>query len=218
MDSTLKIDNPRNFRLREVLIINAIGLLPGLIFSSCGASGLVLCAAAFFTAEYILLAIGLVPLSICGAVLFLFPSALGNPYVRRIVMASLDEESPKKVSYICQVTLSPRLHDGFRGFMEDADDVGHLQITGEAVVFAGDQVRIVLPFISIKEVSYSNCGFRGLWVAGQKIKITTNALDDLNSIEFSERQSNTVISSQRISKEIIRELEHRTQSVGAVDG
>lgn len=218
MNSTLKIDTPKNFRLREVLIINAFGIVPGCIIGYCGLGGILLLASAFFNSRYIFLAFGLVPLSICGAVIFLFPIALGNPYVRYIANRSLAKVSPKKVHFVCHVSFSPRLYDGFRGFMELADDVGHLQVTDEAVVFTGDHVRIVLPFTSIKEVSYSNCGWRGLWVYGQRIKITTNALDDFNSLEFQERQSNTVVSSRRISKEIIRELEHRTHSGDAADG
>lgn len=217
MNSTLKIDNPKNFRLREVLVLNAIGIVPGVIIGVCGVGGIFLFAGAFLTSEYILLAFALVPLSICGAAIFLWPIALGNPYVRYIAKASLAEVSSKEVPFICHVSFSPRLHDGLRGFMELADDVGLLQLTGEAVVFTGDQVRIVLPFNSIKEVSYSNCGWRGLWVYGQRIKITTNALDDFNSLEFVERQSNTVVSSRRISKEIIRELEHRIHSGDAAD-
>lgn len=211
MNSALEIDYPKNFRLREVLIINALGVVPAALIGACGPGGLMISAAAFVTSEYILLASGL-PLCIIGGVLlFLWPSVLGNAYVRRIVKRCPIQESPGNMPFVCSVTLSPRLHLGFRGFMEDADDVGHLLLTADAVIFNGDQVRIVLPYTSIDGISYATSGWRGLWIAGKKIKITTNAFPGLNSLTFMERQSNTVTSALRISKEIIRELEPKMQ-------
>lgn len=217
MNSTLEIESPKKFGLREVLILNALGLILSFIIGACGVAVLTIFISASFTFEQIVIAAVLVFFIAAGFWMFVLPSVLGNPYVRRIVRKSLDEEPPETTSYVSQVSFSPRLHDGFRGFMEDADDIGRLEITSEAVTFLGDQVRIVLPLISIKEVSHSSSGIRGLWIAGRRIRITTTAFEDFTSLEFMERQSNTVVSSRRISKEIIRELEHGIQSDDAQD-
>jgi hypothetical protein len=100
--------------------------------------------------------------------------------------------------------------------MEDADDVGHLWITDEVLSFAGDHVSIALPLDSIQGVSIRNVGWRGLWVAGKRIRITANAVDGVTNLEFVERQSATAVSSQRISAAIIRELSGKLQRVARV--
>lgn len=198
--------------MREVVIINTLGIIPAFMLGLCGVGGLFLCSYAFLLGEPILLPIGLAALVISGVLLFLSPAILGNPYVRYIAHGFLQQEQSNELVYICQVSFSPRLHGGFRGFMEDADDVGHLQISDVAIRFTGDHTEFVLPFDLIKVVSYSNVGWRGFWIAGGRINIMTNALDDYEEFEILERQSNTVITAQRISEDIFHELERRTQS------
>jgi hypothetical protein len=228
MVSSVQIGEPKGFGWREVLIINAICTIPeailgisvALVPSSLAGVCLVLAHQPLFAETGIdRLLHGLLAAGTCGVVgiglcLFFWPVAIGNLYVRRIARRCLDRKPSDQPSYVCQVSLTPRLHGGLRGFMEDADDVGHLWITDGVLNFAGDHVRIAVPLRSVQAVSSRNVGNRGLWVAGRRIGITTSAVDGINSFEFLERQSATVVSSRRISAAIIQELMQKIQQLG----
>jgi len=219
VNSSVQIGDPKRFRWREILVINAINIVPGFVLGASGAAASLCLAGAFLAKEYqfLLLAIGAAAVVVFGLGLFLWPVAVGNLYVRRIAKGSLDRRLPGSPSYICQISFLPRLHGGFRGFMEDADDVGHLQITDEVLSFTGDHVCLLLRLDCIQGFTSHNVGWRGMWLAGKRIRITTSVVDGVNSLELCERQSGTVVSSQRISAEIIQELRRRIQRVGGAD-
>jgi len=111
-------------------------------------------------------------------------------------------KAPDAIAYDCQLTLSPRLCRGIRALLEDADDVGRLEVTAEAVHFTGDRIQIVLPFESISGIMQTKCDWRNFWVAGRKTRITTSAFADIEYIEFGEREARTYFSSKRVSTEI----------------
>lgn len=170
---------------------------------------------AFLTGEHVLAVLGLVPLIIFGAVLFFLPAALwGNPYVRRIVSRLPQEAELTGLLHVCQISFYPRVYRGLRGWMEDADDVGRLCISEDAVSFSGDHVRFSLPFDCIKAVY----GFRGFWLAERRIMIVTDIFPGYRGIQLRERESNTVMSSNRISRQIIDKLMNRTRQGAARDG
>jgi hypothetical protein len=209
VEQILQISQPKNFRMNEVLIINAAGFIPGLL---CGAGwfGPVFVAAGLVAGNPILLAVGLLVSAVLGALLFFVPIWHANPYVCHIVKKATGEQALPGVSYVCQAAFSPRLHGGLRGFLEDADDVGLLRISKEAVSFTGDHVRISLPLEHIQKVSHCNSGWRSLWIGGRRIKLATDAFEGYKSIELIERQSNTIMAAYHISKEIIHGLEGAT--------
>ena len=218
MTPKLQIDSPKNFRFREVVIINLIANVWGSIIVICGFMGLYLLVNAIIDSQHSQVAVGLLLLIISGTLLFRAPSTLfANSYVRDVVAKYLNEESQESVLYTCQITLSPRLYDGFRGFLEDADDLGYLQLTTDGVLFTGDHIQIVLPYSCIEDVSYTSFGWRALWLGGKTMKLTTNAFPRVDSLKFGERQSNTVTSSGRISKAFTHELDRRFKLAGALD-
>lgn len=205
MKPVLQIDLPNCFRLREVLIINAIAIIPGALLGATGTLGIFFLLESVLYRDYIWLLFAAIALSISLFLVFFFPVVLNaHAYVRSIARRIRNDELVG-VSRVYQVSFAPRVHGGFRGFMEDADDVGRLYISNESLNFVGDHIRITLPFSSIKKVCVNNIGWRRLW-CGRRVRILTDAFDHYDSIEILERCSNTLMESHQITQEIISQI------------
>jgi hypothetical protein len=213
MEPVLQIYPPNCFRLREVLIINAIAIIPAALLGTAGVLSIFFLIFAFAFRQYLFLLFAAIALSISLFLLFFLPVVINaHAYVRSIVRR-IRNGGLVGVSTVCQVSFAPRVHGGFRGFMEDADDVGRLYISNESLNFVGDHIQISLPFGLIKEVRVNNIGWRRLW-CGKRVRILTDAFDHYDSIEILERCSNTLMKSHQITQEIISQISRALKGAG----
>lgn len=215
MESKLEIGAPEEFRMQAVIVENFFCLLPTgalmtttLIFSLLvGALTHILFGApasmfVFLFMNVLLMAFCLYLMLVC------FPVLQANPYVRHLVEKKHGCRQSNSNSYICQLSMSPRFYSGLRGFLEDADDLGWLEITDDGIVFKGDSMNLSLPFEAISRIATLGCGYRMLGMGGRKIRISTRALDGIQAFELSERQSYTIGTSRRLADDIIDAIEY----------
>lgn len=207
---TLEVCVPKNFGMREVILANLYCLLPyGVICSVVIGLSIVAVILISTLADSLtgIVVLGFTLLAIyttgLALVVYFFPIFQANPYIRVLVERRLGKKRADSVTYVCQCSLFPRLHRGLRGFLEDGDDMGRLEITGDGIAFAGDHVSFNLPFAMIDRFTHVNSGYRMLWIAGRRIQLFTRAFEGIESIEFMERESNMIPTSRRLSSEMI---------------
>jgi len=209
----LQVAEPKHFGLVTIVVFNAITSVLGGIAGIIFALGPLTFLAGLLTGNQIFFIAGRICLVIISLIVFFLPlMASGSPYIVHLVRKIRPPSAENKKSFVVQMTLSPRLHTGVRGFLEDADDIGLLTFTDNTIIFYGDQTTLKLPIDSITEVSTRNIGFRGLWVCGYCTRLRSNLLSDHEFVEFADRSPWTVISAFQRSKEIFTELQPNINS------
>jgi hypothetical protein len=186
----LEVATPDRFGSKAVARVNMYGLvltLPVLI-------AVILMSAMPFG----ILAALLPLLAILGGAFFL-PFGFGNRYIVGLVKSRTGEE-PGPNQFIVQVTLTPRIHGGIRGLLEDADDIGVLYFHESEFVFKGDSINLRVPFRRIVSVTRKNLGLRGLYVYGNRIAAEFEGLAEVREVAFAERASSILPASWRITK------------------
>jgi hypothetical protein len=155
----------------------------------------------------------LVPLLSIAATAYILPLGTGNALIRRLAKRipappQPKPQSPDKTVKTCvgQLTVYPRLRNGFRAMIDDADDIGTLTIDGDSVRFTGDSVTLVLPFSSISTIHPHNIGIRGRFLYGKPIEFRVKGVPTVERFDFVERQSLVLPASKRISKELATAL------------
>ena len=215
MEPKLEIGAPEKFRMQAVMLENVFALLPigilNLIALICsllvGALTHILFGAP--TSMFVFLFMIVLAMAFClYLMLVCIPVLQANPYVRYLVDKRHGWRPSSSNAYICQLSLSPRFYSGLRGFLEDADDIGWLEITEDGIVFNGDSMNLSLPFEAINRIATFDCGYRMLGMCGRKIRISTRALDGIQALEFGERQSYTIDTSRRLADDIIDAIEY----------
>jgi hypothetical protein len=136
--------------------------------------------------------------------IYFLPILMANPLVRKLVR-SLD--SSKQNGLVVQLTNLPRSKWGFWAFMEDADDIGFLNLEGECLVFNGDSTTFSIPFGLIQDVRRKNFGWRGIWIYGSRIVIDISD----RSFAIAERFSLSVPASRKISKGLFNQLSSKVR-------
>jgi hypothetical protein len=213
----LDIRSPQRFKMKDVSIMTLLCVPPGVAAGALLGAGTVgVVAVVLLRSTFpVPLAYALMPFIIAlglSLLLFYFAPLLleVNYYVRFVVRQYAQTEAES--SYVCQVSGTPRLFRGARAFLEDADDVGILNLSNDGLSFTGDHITLRVPYSSIASVTQRNIGWRGLWfVYGNRIRVNLRSGNDYQSFDFVERQSNTVTSSRRLSNTIYCTLRDRTQ-------
>jgi hypothetical protein len=142
----------------------------------------------------------LIPAGVIAFTAYFLPVGLGNPVVRRLVRSLEADANGQQDGFIVQMTMSPRIRSGLRAVIEDADDLGYLSFTTSELVFQGDSVRLRIPWKLITEVRPQNIGWRGRYLYGSRIRITTTGVPNVESVSFSERSSLLLPTSKRVTK------------------
>ncbi len=215
MESKLEIGAPEEFGMQAVIVENLFSLLPTgvlmvttLILSSLAGAlthilfGAPASALVFLFLIVLMLFVSLYLMLVC------FPFMQANPYVRHLVEKRHGWRQSSSNAYICQLSLSPRFYSGLRGFLEDADDIGWLEIKDDGIVFKGDSMNLSLPFEAINRIATLDRGYRMLGMGGRKVRISTRALDGIQAFELVERQSYTIDTSRRLADDIIDAIEY----------
>lgn len=214
MMAKLEISDPRHFGMREVVLANLFCFAP---YSVIGAVSAML---AFVAGLAIGAILGGLPAAFAflfvltcglGLLILIFPVLQANPYLRMLVKNRLGAKAPDSVCYVCQIALIPRLYGGLRGFLEDADDIGMLELTGEGIVFDGDHISLAAPYESVVELTEVNPGYRMLWMAGSRIRLRVNTLDGVRDVELMERESSFIPESRRLAREMAYGIKYGMQ-------
>jgi len=195
-----QISPPVRFTTGAVWIINAFGLVLAFPFL---VSVLAISLLPFGVVTV------LIPLLCVVASAYYLPFAFGNAYVVKLVRSLDRSAGTNPDSFIMQLALSPRIRSGFRAAMEDADDVGCLKLTGTALEFQGDSVRLSIPYDQVGPAQLVTIGLRGLWLYGRRIRIPVFGLPEVTWLEFAERASWFLPSSWRITGEFYQQLLER---------
>lgn len=211
----IRIDTPKRFGAREIIVMSLFAFAAASTFLAIMGITLFLRSWTMRIGNPVLLPGYMHFLAPVGFMIIYFavlPFTLANPYIRYLLRKKFAAKTASTPCYDCSITLTPRLYKGFRGAVEDADDIGRLEISRDALVFTGDHIDIYLPFDSIVSATSENCGGRRLWMLGNQIVIRTDKLVGLTGFHLNERQSNTTAGSHRIANEIFRVLQQRINS------
>lgn len=211
MKLSLEIKEPNWFGKPEVVVMGFLATVLGACISIFTCLGIASIVAGIRAGVPFLSLVGIACFGIAGLLLYFLPVVGMNFFVRHLVKDGAHQPPPNSVAFITQVSLSPRLYCGLRGFLEDADDIGWLEIVDEGLVFNGDRAKVCLPFASIERMAHQNCGYRMLWMAGRRIRLFTPVFEGIQFIEFTERDSNTIPTSRRLCARLIREIEYGMQ-------
>ena len=212
----LDVRSPEYFRMKEVILINLLSIPPGFVAGVLLALGTYGTVAVPSLGPYARpLPLVLMPFIVALAlslVLFYFAPLLFavNYYVRFLVRRYA--RTPPANGYVCQLSVKPRLSGGAKAFLEDADDIGVLNLNDNALSFTGDHVNLYLPYSSIASVNQRNIGWRGAWILrGSRLRVHLASGAQYTYFEFLERESNTVNSSKKLSNMIYSALQERMQ-------
>ncbi len=190
---TVEVVSPRLFTLGAVLAVNAYGiaLVAPFLMSIVVVS---------------LLKFGpltvLVPFLVLAGTAYFLPFGLGNTHIGRLMRRHAPTAGSGTDGFVVQLTLFPRIRSGLRAVLEDADDIGHLSLTGSGLIFAGDSVRLSVPYDRIETVRPQNVGVRGRFVYGRRIKVKVSGLPGIELLEFAERSSWVLPTSIRITRQL----------------
>jgi hypothetical protein len=141
---------------------------------------------------------------------------MGNYYLSNVVSSWTPEPLRSGQDFIVQLILQPRSRSGLQAIMEDADDVGRLQITETALLFHGGSIRMSIPFGKIPCVNARNIGPRGLFIYGQRLNLKIAGHQQFTGFEIAERSSSFLWTSRRITRELREELERKCKPVDGV--
>ncbi|HPC59410.1 MAG TPA: hypothetical protein PKX23_02030 [Verrucomicrobiota bacterium] len=191
------IHPPSTFRSGALLRINGYGfllLVPVLI------SFLVVSVLPFGKVTF------LVPAVVMAASLYFLPFGFGNLVVKRLVRRIEPQAGRAVNSYVVQLAFDPRLRQGLRSVLEDADDVGCLWVKEGELVFVGDAVRMTIPAAHIREVHCQNIGWRGLFLYGPRVHVTFSDGHEWRHVQFGERSSLVLPASRRVAHEMTRRV------------
>lgn len=154
------IGAPQSYRLREVVIINLLGLVPGIVagwFLGATIIGFLILIIQLFLIiandSFVFSVLSFALLSMLGSVgiYYFTPLWVGaNFYVKLIVKRmNLPKTSD---GFVFQLATDPRLFRGVRGFLEDADDIGVLSLQEKALSFKGDCTNLHIPYSRIESI------------------------------------------------------------------
>ncbi len=131
---------------------------------------------------------------------------LANSLVTRLVNSLGFEPCEASEPCVMQLTLSPRLRSGMRALVEDADDVGRVDLSETELIYQGDSIQLRLPFDKIRTVEVENAGFRGLF-AQWRIEIEPIGLAEVQTIHLAERSAWLAANSRKITSKFFLKLQ-----------
>jgi hypothetical protein len=179
-DARIEIRPPRLFTTPAIAAITAYGLI---VSVPVLAAMLVISVRGFSITTF------LVPLGALAIASFFLPFGFGNPLVVRRVQGLKPVAIQTANAFVVQLAFNPRLREGWRALLEDADDFGWLELSDSALNFYGDSVTLSLPYAAVARVRLRTSGWRGLFAYGARITLETQGLQSISSIQFAERSS-----------------------------
>jgi hypothetical protein len=189
-EAQIQIRKPQRFTAARLLVCSAYGLLlflPTVLIS--------VLAISFLQLSVLTLALPLLTVAVST---FFLPLGFGNTYVARLAESLRPAD---RQAMLVQLAFVPRLHWGLRGMVEDADDIGWLSCTEDALVFRGDSVNLAIPLHLVKSVKRENSGLRGLFLYS-RTAIAVEGLQEFTKLRFAERSSQILPASWSLGKKL----------------
>ncbi len=190
LQAQIQLRAPRYFTSARLLICSAYGMLlflPTLLIS--------ILAISFLQLSFLTVAL---PLFTVGLATFFLPFGFGNSYLARIA-ESLRPPDPEAM--LVQLATVPRLNLGFRGMVDDADDIGWLSCSESALIFRGDAVNLSIPLRCVRSVKRENGGVRGLFLYS-RTAVKVDGIGEFNKLRFAERSSQILPGSWRLGRKL----------------
>lgn len=131
----------------------------------------------------------LIPLATILAATFFLPFGFGNLYLAKRFGSIYPAGARPEDVFLVQLTREPRSRSDFLAVLEDADDIGFLNLTDGALVFEGDGVRLTVPYGHLKDLALQNSGWRALFAYGPRTAFSVAGLPEAGRFEFAERSS-----------------------------
>lgn len=147
----------------------------------------------------------LIPLLTVAVATFFLPFGFGNTHVARLVR-SFEPAAGEPGRFIVQLSAQPRLRSGLGALLEDADDVGSLDVSGSSLHFRGDSVELTVPLDQIRSVRRQTLGWRGLFLYGPLVVVELQGLPELERVKFAERSSSVITQSRKIARDLYRSI------------
>jgi len=213
-ESRINITKPSNFGMKQIILGNLFAAAPslalGILFDILVIGGFLLAAmimagrnnVSWFVFAYLFI------LLMFLLMIYYSPGLLMvNYYIKLLV--SKTKNNYQTTGYICQMATLPRIHSGFRGFLEDADDIGVLSIQTDRIEFKGDHSDIVIPLSDKVSIKLRNIGWRGLWFIGRKVRVQFQESEKTFAVDIAERQCWTLFKSRGLAKEMYETIERQ---------
>lgn len=153
----------------------------------------------------------LLPLVVTLATALFLPVGFGNPYISRLVRSQLPNRGAGLSGFVVQLTLEPRAATGWRALMEDADDVGFLQIEPNSLRFRGDGLDLEIPWPSVTRVELQNIGLRGLFLY-ERVRLEVGNGPGFTGVNLAERSSWFTTTARRLTRDLYRQVRGRCQA------
>jgi len=190
----LEIQSARLFSSRAVLIVCAFGLL--LVIP-------VLLSMLVVSSLHFGIWTALIPLVvICAATLFL-PFGFGNTYVSRLAQSFKPQDWQETDCFVVQITLIPRIRSGLIAMLEDADDIGCLNVGSTALYYQGDSIHFSIPYEQLRNLRLQTIGLRGLFVY-PRLAVGVSGLAGITEIRIADR-SGCLLPSSRVRTRALHE-------------
>jgi hypothetical protein len=158
----------------------------------------------------------LIPLLTFAVVTLFLPFGFGNPYVARLARSLPRFPTKDQEPVLAQITLTPRIHCGFRAWIEDADDFGWLTLTDSGLEFNGDALKLFLPYSHLQQVRTESIGLRGLFLY-RRLTLVLHGVPNVNSLAFAERSSCLLSSSRKRTKQLFNRLSAQAAAAKAAE-
>jgi hypothetical protein len=131
----------------------------------------------------------LIPLATITVATFFLPLGFGNTYLAKRFGPVYPAGAQPGDVFLVQLTREPRSRSDFLALLEDADDIGFLNLTDGALVFEGDSLRLNVPYGQIRDLALRNSGWRALFAYGPRTAFSVEGLPEAGRFEFAERSS-----------------------------
>jgi hypothetical protein len=154
----------------------------------------------------------LVPMITISVATFFLPLGFGNPYVVRLFRQVRPISEDPQDCHLVQLKRVPRSRSGLLGILEDADDLGFLNLCDSALIFEGDSVRLTVPYNHIQDLRLQNAGWRALFAYGAQTSFKVAGLPQEGRFIFAERSSSLLHTSRKNARCIYQRLLRRIQA------
>ena len=111
--------------------------------------------------------------------------------------------------YVCQINFEPSRFKAIEALLEDANDLGVVQIKDDAVIFKGDSTDMVMNIGSIESIDFFNIGPRVLWAWGNQPLIKfKEKISGISGCYIHPRMGKTLPEYLRINRKFIAEMKN----------
>jgi len=115
--------------------------------------------------------------------------------------------APSVPGAVVQAQYSPALCSGLDHLLEDADDIGRMQMGDMTVTFIGDRSRFTLSPSDVESIDWPGAGWRVWWLTGRKARLNLRErMDGIQAVTIGIREGYFLWSQRKASRKLRSEL------------